>query len=53
MKWPTPDPRDNDVPQRSLIAYNSQSTSAILAGFESPKTPGRSVVLVASNEGLV
>ena len=51
LSWQTPDPRDNDVPQRSLIAYNSQSTSAILAGFESPKTPGRSVVLVASNEG--
>lgn len=49
LTWSTPDPRDNKVPQRSLIAYDSNSVSAIVAGFESPATPGRSVVLVASN----
>lgn len=50
LSWPTPDPRDNKVPQRSVVAYDSQGVSAIVAGFESPKTPGRSVVLVASND---
>ena len=50
LTWPTPDPRDSNVPQRNLIAYDSQSISSIMAGFESPKAAGRSVVLVASND---
>lgn len=50
LMWPTPDPRDSIVPQRASVAYQSRGTSAIVAGFESPKTPGRSVVIAASNQ---
>lgn len=54
LMWPTPDPRNTIVPQRATINYDSRGSSAIVAGFESPKVPGRSVVVVASNqpEGL-
>ena len=54
LNWSNPNPRYNEEAQRTLIAYDSDGVNAIVAGFESPMTNGRSVVLVASNkpEGL-
>lgn len=36
--------------QRSQVAFSSDSTDALIAGFESPLRSGRSVVMVASNQ---
>lgn len=36
--------------RRSQVAFSSDSTDALVAGFESPLRGGRSVVLVASNQ---
>lgn len=54
LNWSNPNPRYNEEAQRTLIAYDSDGVNAIVAGFESPMSSGRSVVLVASNkpEGL-
>ncbi|WP_226954953.1 cellulose biosynthesis cyclic di-GMP-binding regulatory protein BcsB [Mesopusillimonas faecipullorum] len=54
LNWQNPNPRYNEEAQRALLAYDSDGVNAIVAGFESPISTGRSVVLVASNkpEGL-
>lgn len=48
--WITSDPRESQRPVRVDMAYTSKGDSAFFAGFESPVTPGRSVVLIASGE---
>jgi Bacterial cellulose synthase subunit. len=47
--WPTPDPRQSEKPAKSLMTFSSAADSAVFVGFESPVTPGRSVVLIASS----
>ncbi|WP_223146229.1 cellulose biosynthesis cyclic di-GMP-binding regulatory protein BcsB [Pusillimonas sp. ANT_WB101] len=48
--WITPDPRESQRPVRTDLAYTSTGANALFAGFESPVTAGRSVVLIASGE---
>ncbi|HEY0295099.1 MAG TPA: cellulose biosynthesis cyclic di-GMP-binding regulatory protein BcsB, partial [Bordetella sp.] len=54
LGWFHSDPRLDVEPNRLSMAYTGPGTSAVLAGFESRKEKGRSVVLMASNkpEGL-
>ncbi|WP_158386307.1 cellulose biosynthesis cyclic di-GMP-binding regulatory protein BcsB [Castellaniella defragrans] len=47
--WPTPDPRESQDAPRTDLAYSSEGVETIFAGFESPVTSGRSVVLIASS----
>ncbi len=54
MGWFHVDPRLDEAPRRTALAYTSSGVSAVVAGFESPQESQRSVVLIASNqpEGL-
>ncbi|WP_232468074.1 cellulose biosynthesis cyclic di-GMP-binding regulatory protein BcsB [Bordetella genomosp. 13] len=54
MGWFHVDPRLDEAPRRTALAYTSSGVSAVVAGFESPQEDRRSVVLIASNrpEGL-
>ncbi|MDX3895522.1 cellulose biosynthesis cyclic di-GMP-binding regulatory protein BcsB [Pusillimonas sp.] len=48
--WVTPDPRQSQSPVRTDLVYASTGDSAFFAGFESPVTQGRSVVLIAGSQ---
>ncbi len=48
--WVTPDPRQSESRVRTDLAYTSTGDSAFFAGFESPVTQGRSVVLIAGSQ---
>jgi len=48
--WVTPDPRQSESRVRTDLAYASTGDSAFFAGFESPVTKGRSVVLIAGSQ---
>ncbi|WP_419204906.1 cellulose biosynthesis cyclic di-GMP-binding regulatory protein BcsB [Bordetella trematum] len=52
--WTHSDPRLDTRAARTGVAYDSAGASALVAGFESPLAPKRSVVVVASKqpEGL-
>ncbi|RKP54539.1 cellulose biosynthesis cyclic di-GMP-binding regulatory protein BcsB [Pararobbsia silviterrae] len=50
LGWFHSNPRLDSEPSRASLAYTGSGVSAVLAGFESPKAPGRSVVLLASNQ---
>lgn len=54
LGWFHADPRLDDEPHRAALAYAGNGVSAVVAGFESPRDSGRSVVMLASNrpEGL-
>ncbi|SAI66772.1 cellulose synthase regulator protein [Bordetella ansorpii] len=54
MGWFHADPRLDNEPRRTALAYTGTGVSAVVAGFESPREAQRSVVLIASNrpEGL-
>jgi len=47
--WVTPDPRQSQRPARNALSYTSAGDNVLFAGFESPITPERSVVLISSN----
>ncbi len=50
FNWLDTDARTNAKPTRQELAFNSASTDAVIAGFESPLSSGRSVVLIAANQ---
>ncbi|QGZ58917.1 cellulose biosynthesis cyclic di-GMP-binding regulatory protein BcsB [Paraburkholderia acidiphila] len=52
--WFHSNPRLDTAPGRLSLAWTGPGVSAVLAGFESPKEKGRSVVMLVSNqpEGL-
>lgn len=50
IAWRTPDPRQSQSPVRTELTYDSTGDLAMVAGFESPNEPDRTVVLIASNE---
>jgi hypothetical protein len=50
LTWWDPGQHDGAQPRQAQMAFSSQSTDAVIAGFESPLRNGRSVVLVASNQ---
>ncbi|AWB34831.1 cellulose biosynthesis cyclic di-GMP-binding regulatory protein BcsB [Orrella marina] len=50
VDWIPPDPRTVQSPVRNDLVYDSAGEVAIVAGFESPVAPGRSVVLIASSQ---
>ncbi|WP_322045641.1 cellulose biosynthesis cyclic di-GMP-binding regulatory protein BcsB [Paraburkholderia sp. J67] len=52
--WFHANPRLDAAPGRLSVAWTGPGVSAVLAGFESPKEAGRSVVMLVSNqaEGL-
>lgn len=50
LTWWDPGQHDGAQPRQAQVAFSSQSTDAVIAGFESPLRSGRSVVLVASNQ---
>ncbi len=52
--WFHANPRLDTAPGRLSLAWTGPGVSAVLAGFESPKATGRSVVMLVSNqpEGL-
>ncbi|WP_347557274.1 cellulose biosynthesis cyclic di-GMP-binding regulatory protein BcsB [Robbsia sp. KACC 23696] len=54
LGWFHSNPRLDNTPSKLSVAYTGQGVSAVLAGFESPKEAGRSVVMMVSNqpEGL-
>lgn len=54
VNWWNPDQTDRLRPRRTELTVSSNSTDAVLTGFESPLSSGRSVVVVSSNrpEGL-
>ena len=54
FSWWDPSQRDGAKPGRNQVAFTSNSTDAVIAGFESPLTSGRSVVQISSNsaEGM-
>lgn len=54
FNWWDTSQRDGAQPGRSQVAFDSDSSDAVITGFESPVSSGRSVVVVASNrpEGL-
>lgn len=49
LPWLTPDPRESQTPTQANLAYTSEGANVVFAGFESPVTSGRSVVLVAGS----
>lgn len=57
VDWMPPDPRTVQNPIRNKLTYDGSGAIAIVAGFESPVSSGRSVVLIASStpegQGLV
>ncbi|MGD9774581.1 cellulose biosynthesis cyclic di-GMP-binding regulatory protein BcsB [Diaphorobacter sp.] len=50
LNWWDPDQASRAKPGRSEVVFNSSSSDAVLAGFESPLRSGRSVVMLASNQ---
>ncbi|RXN87013.1 cellulose synthase regulator BcsB [Achromobacter aloeverae] len=50
LGWFHVDPRQDETPPRTAMAYTSSGVSAVVAGFESPRESQRSVVLIASNQ---
>jgi cellulose synthase operon protein B len=50
LGWFHSNPRLDAESTRLSLAYTGPGVSAVLAGFESPKEPGRSVVMLASNQ---
>ncbi|MGF6875954.1 hypothetical protein OKW35_005426 [Paraburkholderia sp. MM5477-R1] len=50
LGWFHANPRLDAEPRRLSLAWSGPGVSAVLAGFESPKQPGRSVVMLASNQ---
>ena len=54
LDWWDPHHRDEAVSSRAELRYASDSTQAVVSGFESPLAKGRSVVLVSADrpEGL-
>ncbi|MDD0816195.1 cellulose biosynthesis cyclic di-GMP-binding regulatory protein BcsB [Curvibacter sp. HBC28] len=54
FSWWDPSQRDGAKPGRNQVAFTADSTDGVIAGFESPVTPGRSVVQLSSNnpEGM-
>jgi len=48
--WISPDPRDNLRQTRTALGFNGVGNSAYVAGFESPLSSGRSVVLFAATD---
>ncbi|WP_144111271.1 cellulose biosynthesis cyclic di-GMP-binding regulatory protein BcsB [Paraburkholderia sp. BCC1886] len=50
LGWFHANPRLDAEPARLSLAWSGPGVSAVLAGFESPKQAGRSVVMVASNQ---
>ncbi|WP_322103070.1 cellulose biosynthesis cyclic di-GMP-binding regulatory protein BcsB [Paraburkholderia sp. J41] len=48
--WLHANPRLDAAPRRLSMAWTGPGVSAVLAGFESPKEPGRSVVMLVSNQ---
>jgi hypothetical protein len=54
LGWFHANPRLDVQPSRLSLAYTGPGVSAVLAGFESPREKGRSVVMLVSNkpEGL-
>ncbi|WP_437181345.1 cellulose biosynthesis cyclic di-GMP-binding regulatory protein BcsB [Pseudomonas oryzihabitans] len=48
--WLSPDPRDNLRKARTALGFNGGGSSAYVAGFESPLSKGRSVVLFAATD---
>ncbi len=50
LGWFNADPRDDTERARTSIAYTSSGVNAIIAGFESPLTAQRSVVVISSNQ---
>jgi hypothetical protein len=51
LTWWDPGQHGGAQPRQAQVAFRSDSTDAVIAGFESPLRSGRSVVLVASNQG--
>ena len=52
FNWWDPDQRDRAKPRSSEVSFNSDSTDAVITGFESPLQSGRSVVVLASNQPM-
>jgi hypothetical protein len=50
LGWFHANPRLDAEPSRLSLAWTGPGVSAVLAGFESPKQAGRSVVMLASNQ---
>jgi len=50
FSWRDSDSRTNAQPTRQSLAFNSASSDAVIAGFESPLSSGRSVVLISANQ---
>ncbi|WP_233834899.1 cellulose biosynthesis cyclic di-GMP-binding regulatory protein BcsB [Paraburkholderia sp. ZP32-5] len=50
LGWFHANPRLDAEPSRLSLAWTGPGVSAVLAGFESPKQTGRSVVMLASNQ---
>jgi hypothetical protein len=50
LGWFHANPRLDAEPSRLSLAWTGPGVSAVLAGFESPKEAGRSVVMLASNQ---
>jgi hypothetical protein len=50
LGWFHSNPRLDAEPSRLSLAWTGPGVSAVLAGFESPKQAGRSVVMLASNQ---
>ena len=47
--WVASDPRQTQRPARSTLSYSSTGDNVVFAGFESPISPKRSVVLISSS----
>ncbi|MBY0412438.1 MAG: cellulose biosynthesis cyclic di-GMP-binding regulatory protein BcsB [Burkholderiaceae bacterium] len=50
LRWWGSGEQSSQHPRRNQVAFSSNSTDALIAGFESPLRSGRSVVVVASNQ---
>jgi len=50
IDWKTPDPRNIENPARTALTYDSTGNVAFIAGFESPVSSGKSVVLISSGK---
>lgn len=50
IRWRAPDPRDTESPARAKLDYRGSGAVAFIAGFESPVTAGRSVVIISGSE---
>lgn len=48
--WFNPDPRKKEELARNNLSFTTEGASALFAGFESPLTKGRSVVMVSANQ---